>query len=121
MFGERSPLARRYELDGQALLAGVGHGNNTSIHLGEYRADFPDNERLEVLTRFLPDAETHVTQIRKRFRRKDVGHDDVLDALVAAVTATFADTSLRTFPEQPDRDSRGLPLEMVYALGQGLE
>ena len=41
MFGERSPLARLYDLDAQALLAGVGHGNNTSIHLGEHRADFP--------------------------------------------------------------------------------
>ena len=41
MFGERSPLARLYDLDAQVLLAGVGHGNNTSIHLGEYRADFP--------------------------------------------------------------------------------
>ena len=41
MFGERSPLARLYDLDARVLLAGVGHGNNTSIHLGEYRAHFP--------------------------------------------------------------------------------
>jgi aminoglycoside 3-N-acetyltransferase len=38
--GEGSPLARIYELDGWVLLLGVGHGNNTSIHLAEYRADF---------------------------------------------------------------------------------
>ena len=36
--GERSPLARAYDLDGFVLLLGVGHANNTSIHLGEYRA-----------------------------------------------------------------------------------
>ena len=41
MFGERSPLARLYDLDAEVLLAGVGHANNTAIHLGEYRADFP--------------------------------------------------------------------------------
>jgi aminoglycoside 3-N-acetyltransferase len=41
MFGERSPLARLYKLDGHVLLLGVDHGNNTSIHLGEYRAQFP--------------------------------------------------------------------------------
>ena len=41
MFGERSPLARLYDVDAQVLLAGVGHGNNTAIHLGEYRANFP--------------------------------------------------------------------------------
>lgn len=36
--GEQSPLARVYELDGSVLLLGVGHGNNTSLHLAEYRS-----------------------------------------------------------------------------------
>lgn len=39
--GETSPLARIYEAEGWVLLLGVGHGNNTSIHLAEYRADYP--------------------------------------------------------------------------------
>ena len=39
--GEGSPLARIYELDGSVLLLGVGHENNTSLHLAEYRADYP--------------------------------------------------------------------------------
>jgi aminoglycoside 3-N-acetyltransferase len=39
--GEGSPLARLYDLDGHVLLLGVGHGNNTSLHLAEYRADWP--------------------------------------------------------------------------------
>ncbi len=39
--GEGSPLARMYEHDGRVLLLGVGHANNTSLHLAEYRADFP--------------------------------------------------------------------------------
>jgi len=39
--GECSPLARIYDLDGSILLLGVGHANNSSIHLAEYRADFP--------------------------------------------------------------------------------
>jgi len=37
-FGEDSPLARVYELDGKVLLIGVGHDNNTSMHLGEFRS-----------------------------------------------------------------------------------
>ena len=41
MFGERSPLARLYDLDAEVLLAGVSHANNTALHLGEYRVDFP--------------------------------------------------------------------------------
>jgi aminoglycoside 3-N-acetyltransferase len=40
--GDGSPLARIYDLDGWVLLLGVGHGNNTSLHLAEYRAEFPD-------------------------------------------------------------------------------
>jgi len=39
--GERSPLARIYDLDGEVLLLGVDHGNNSSLHLAEYRADLP--------------------------------------------------------------------------------
>ncbi|RDV38475.1 aminoglycoside N(3)-acetyltransferase [Bradymonadaceae bacterium TMQ3] len=40
-FGESSPLARLYDLDGYILLLGVGHERNTSLHLAEHRADFP--------------------------------------------------------------------------------
>jgi aminoglycoside 3-N-acetyltransferase len=36
--GDQSPLARVYDLDGCVLLLGVPYGNNTSFHLGEYRA-----------------------------------------------------------------------------------
>ncbi|GGM32560.1 aminoglycoside N(3)-acetyltransferase [Dactylosporangium sucinum] len=39
--GEGSPLARLYEADAWVLLLGVGHDNNTSLHLAEYRADGP--------------------------------------------------------------------------------
>jgi len=39
--GEGSPLARIYELDGWVLMLGVGHSNNTSLHLAEYRAGYP--------------------------------------------------------------------------------
>lgn len=39
--GERSPLARLYDLDADVLLLGVGHDRNTSLHLAEYRATYP--------------------------------------------------------------------------------
>lgn len=39
-FGDRSPVGKLYELDGHVLLLGVGHGNNTSLHHAEFRADF---------------------------------------------------------------------------------
>jgi aminoglycoside 3-N-acetyltransferase len=34
-FGETSPLAKTYDLDGRILLLGVTHSNNTSLHLAE--------------------------------------------------------------------------------------
>jgi aminoglycoside 3-N-acetyltransferase len=35
--GERSPLARVYDLGGSVLLLGVGYNRNTSFHLAEHR------------------------------------------------------------------------------------
>jgi len=46
LFGETSPLARLYDRDGYVLLLGVGHGNNTSLHLAEYRADWPGKREI---------------------------------------------------------------------------
>ncbi len=42
--GESSPLARIYDLEGFVLLLGVGHGNSTSMHLSECRAEFPQKK-----------------------------------------------------------------------------
>ncbi|MCY3764855.1 MAG: AAC(3) family N-acetyltransferase [Gemmatimonadetes bacterium] len=39
--GERSPLARIYDMNGFVLLLGATHGSNTSMHLAEYRANYP--------------------------------------------------------------------------------
>jgi aminoglycoside 3-N-acetyltransferase len=40
--GDESPVGKLYELDGYVLLLGVEHWNNTSLHLAEFRADYPD-------------------------------------------------------------------------------
>lgn len=44
--GDRSPLGRLYELDGHVLLLGVDHWNNTSLHLAEFRANYPGKRYL---------------------------------------------------------------------------
>jgi aminoglycoside 3-N-acetyltransferase len=46
--GEKSPLARLYDLDGHVLLLGVDHSNNTSLHLAEYRANYPGKRNLRI-------------------------------------------------------------------------
>lgn len=40
IFGEGSPIAKLYELDGYVLLIGVGYDKNTSIHLADVRAEY---------------------------------------------------------------------------------
>jgi aminoglycoside 3-N-acetyltransferase len=44
--GEESPLARIYDLEGQVLMIGVNHSNNTSLHLAEYRSEFPGKQSI---------------------------------------------------------------------------
>ncbi|WP_437498501.1 aminoglycoside N(3)-acetyltransferase [Sorangium sp. So ce1099] len=68
--GEGSPLARIHELDGWVLLLGVGHDNNTSLHLAEHRADFP-GKRVEVQR-----APILVDGARQRVAFDDIALDD---------------------------------------------
>ncbi len=50
------------------------------------------------------------------FMRQGVAPDDFLDALVLAATSWLGlAQGLSTLPAEPDRDSHGLPMEMVYA------
>ncbi len=41
IFGEGSPIAKLYELDGHVLLIGVDYDKNTSLHLADVRAEYP--------------------------------------------------------------------------------
>ncbi|WP_240041324.1 aminoglycoside N(3)-acetyltransferase [Paenibacillus ginsengarvi] len=70
--GERSPLARLYDADGWVLLLGVGHGNNTSLHLAEIRAEYPGKKDLTVK------APIHRNGVREwaSFRELDYDSDD---------------------------------------------
>lgn len=67
-FGERSPLARLYELDGSVLLLGVTHAHDTSLHLAEDRA--PGKEVVEQGSCVLDDGR----RVWKTFR--DIARDD---------------------------------------------
>jgi predicted RNase H-like nuclease len=49
-----------------------------------------------------------------RFSPNQVSKDDILDALAATVTGVGGNGRLVTTPEEPERDSKGLPMEMVY-------
>jgi aminoglycoside 3-N-acetyltransferase len=54
--GDRSPVGKLYELDGYVLLLGVDHENNTSLHLAEFRANFPGKRYLQTGSAMLVDG-----------------------------------------------------------------
>jgi aminoglycoside 3-N-acetyltransferase len=55
--GDRSPLGKLYELDGHVLLLGVDHWNNTSLHLAEFRANWPGKRTLRTGSAMLVDGQ----------------------------------------------------------------
>lgn len=71
-------------------------------------------ERLAVLGRYWPEVRAGFADCEAAYRRKDVARDDIVDAMVGAVTAGLR-PGLATFPERPARDGAGLPMEIVYA------
>ena len=72
-------------------------------------------ERVSVLSSLRPSVPDEASRIAREFRRKDVAWDDIVDAFVAALTASQPAERLRTLPAVPERDRCGLPMEMVYA------
>jgi len=70
-------------------------------------------ERLALLASLRPGIEQVVETALARYPRKMVAPDDILDALVCAVTASMAE-NWKTVPSVPEIDSKGLPMEMVY-------
>jgi predicted RNase H-like nuclease len=71
--------------------------------------------RLGILKRHLDNIEEHVLDAAIRYRRKGAALDDILDAMVLAVTAQLANSKIFTLPQIPKRDNKGLPMEIVYA------
>lgn len=74
-------------------------------------------ERREILLSVYPHTEALVDDTLRRYQRCEVARDDILDALVAAVTALKGRQGLSSIPQTPKIDSKGLPMEMVYSAG----
>ena len=80
-------------------------------------------ERIDVLRRCAQDVDgidvdAMFKKARGKFTRTKVADDDILDALAIAITAKIVSRNperLGTLPENPPTDSKGLPMEMVYA------
>lgn len=55
--GDTSPFAHLYDLGAYVLLLGVGHANNSSLHLAEHRARWPGRTTYEEGAAMLVDGE----------------------------------------------------------------
>ena len=71
-------------------------------------------ERLGLLRKYAPNIGKVVDEILTTYKRKEVAKDDIHDAAVGAVTLRYA-KELKTIPEIPEVDEKGLKMEMVYA------
>jgi aminoglycoside 3-N-acetyltransferase len=71
-FGPTSPVGRLYELDGYILLLGVDHGNNSSLHLAEWRANWPGKPYVHQGTAMLVNGERQWVE----FEEMDFNDDD---------------------------------------------
>jgi len=97
------------ELAFWALAGGKPAKHNKKKHVGR-------NERIALLSAIFSDLEHFVAQARQANK---VAPDDILDALVAAWTAGQAIIGkARTLPENPEFDSRGLKMEILYPAAQ---
>ena len=74
-------------------------------------------ERLRILQEFEPRAKDILDKASTCFPpKKGVARDDILDALAAAVVAQRGQGKLQSVPKVPQKDPKGLPMEMVYYL-----
>ena len=93
--------------------------NNENVVLNSKKDGWGFIERFRLVKRLIPDTDVDgiFVKVRREHSKSKVGSDDVLDALALAVTAKIGcmNDSLQTLPENPPPDSKGLPMEMVYA------
>ena len=88
------------------------NGKVAMQHAKKKRAGY--NERLELLQKFLPNAQDLVQKPLDKHRRSAVARDDIIDALVALITGCTTDDQLLSLPDKPPLDSHGLAMEIVY-------
>ena len=86
-----------------------------AMHFNKKKAQ-GQQQRLRVLERYLPQCQALFEQACSEFLRRAVARDDIIDAMVCAVTARYGYGRYRTTPANPPLDGQGLPMEIVYYL-----
>lgn len=82
--------------------------------------DFPKKtnqgieERLQLLQNHCQLSEKIFSEAKQKYPRKDLAKDDILDAMVLAITAASPVETSCTIPEIPERDERNIAMEIVF-------
>jgi len=71
-------------------------------------------ERLQLLQTHCQIAEAIFLEAKQKYLRKDLALDDILDAIVLAITAASPIETIGAIPEIPERDDRNIAMEIVY-------
>jgi predicted RNase H-like nuclease len=72
------------------------------------------NERKELLNSIYLHTNDIIKHSLNVYRRKDVKKDDILDAMVASITATKGINRLNSIPQKPEIDSKGIKMQILY-------
>lgn len=73
-------------------------------------------ERLSLLKQIYFPSEAILASTLSAYPQTEVKKDDILDALCGAITAILGWQNLYSIPQPPEKDAKGLPMEMVYFL-----
>ena len=72
------------------------------------------SERRKLLKKTKPTTDEIINAAMNTYYRKDLATDDILDAIALTITAAAPSESLVTIPKTPEKDPKGLPMEIVY-------
>jgi predicted RNase H-like nuclease len=100
----------------ELCLAGLNGGNPMAFAKKKER-ELAFAERLAVLASYYPGSGALIE--KAGYPRKDVARDDIVDALALAITASRGLDHLTVIKSQPEHDSKGLLMQMVYYLKRG--
>ena len=106
------PGSKIREMHPEVAFCGLG---NMSPVLTRKKKPDGYQDRIALLRRLYAKTDAVVEAARDKVPfKKDLANDDILDALVGAVTASLY-PNLETLPHNPTIDDEGLPMEVVYA------
>ena len=106
-YGQAKEVVR--EAHPELLFRGLAGG--PMVHNKKTREGF--TERMTILQLFEPDAKSLIATAFLAHGGFEATRDDVVDAFVLTICAQQPGR-LKTVPENPPKDPKGLPMQMVY-------